>query len=152
MIITKEEIEAVLAGCDGVTPGPYKCRLNGTSIYVLGKSGTIVCRVGRRSKSEAAHIARLFPEFVRGLAIRALEALSSREAGWQPIETALPCVDLLCAVPLGIVTGKMQWLQIVAQKVPAHAGAWLADGVQLTTKPLFWRLLPNPPDQGSKSP
>lgn len=139
MIITKAEIEAVLPG-------------------VLDDAA---------SQKERAHFARLSPEFVREIAALALEALSSREAGWQGIETA-PSGKLLMfwaatQVKDGVVknwkmaVGSFRYGMTFAEaSAPDNIDGltyinW--DGETLKpgrSMPTHWRPLPTPPNQGSK--
>lgn len=188
MIITKEEIEAVLAGCDGVTPGPYESdgikndgfesyevtdpngrsiadTLNAGSIEIYEEDGHSWDEQGRKNM---AHIARLPPEFVRDLATLALEALSSREAGWQgkikPLEWDDTTFGAISSAESYFVerSGAAIWVRrghfgtiqmpdgrarIFKTAAEAKAAAQADYEARIRSA-----LLPNPPDQGSKSP
>lgn len=190
MIITKEKIEAVLAGCDGVTPGPWTLvPAEPDDDWLQGIDGdngdsvvwpTDLARepeTGIKRRQDAAHIARLSPEFVHALATLALEALSSRESGWQgrikPLEwvegrnpredgPSEPTGDWEADSPFG------------AYSVDFDDDDWMADHPWCCWTPtdslghfpevgeakaaaqadyesrIRSALLPNPPDQGSK--
>lgn len=168
--MTKEEIEAVLAGCDGVTPGPWEVHERNVRTVEPGRH---VARLDWHTRDEsddanAAHIARLSPEFVRDLAALALEALSSREAGWQgkikPLEwvqevdgemprwgAETPCGRYEVGLtidedwywwPPGVIGGNRS-----KDEISAKAAAQADYEARIRSAPL-----PNPPDQGSKSP
>lgn len=102
--MTREQIEALLAGLDGVTPGPWTAershpadsadcwwikapwshpcieRFYKTLAYVDHDSDA-----DSTSTQDAAHIARCDPDTIRELCRLALIGLSQQ---WQPIETA----------------------------------------------------------------
>lgn len=176
--MTKEEIEAVLAGCDGVTPGPWtvyhdtcaKCEKEGRAEYDIRElPDGYHAMLGE--KADAAHIARLSPEFVRDLATLALEALSSRDAGWQGKIRPLAWIK-----PQGAEFMRRAQTVVGTYRVWTHHeadGRWfwelgggcdIVDGRARTQQECFDQaqadyeqrirsaFLPNPPDQGSKSP
>ena len=82
--LTDDEIKALLAGCEGVTPGPWKTHLvNSTQICTAsGASVAITCEAGRddyvaRMDYDAAHIARCDPKTISKLCD---EVLTLRES------------------------------------------------------------------------
>lgn len=77
--LTTEQVEEILRGCEGVTPGPWtvfhdtcaQCAKNGTAEYgISGIPGGYHAPFG--AKADAAHIARLDPQTVSSLATELL--------------------------------------------------------------------------------
>lgn len=80
--LTKERIEEILAGCEGVTPGPWREGVDGNQrIYGpdnAGEASGLIASFVRRF--DLSHITRLDPATVRTLCTLALKAEKYREA------------------------------------------------------------------------
>jgi hypothetical protein len=90
MTITTEQLDALEAGLEGVTPGPWKQGASQRD-QVLRVQTTPLLIAGTIDAPDAAHIARCDPDTIREL-IRGYRLGLEAERGWQPIETA-PTLD-----------------------------------------------------------
>lgn len=152
MTITKEEIEAIIAECDKLSEAINRSRW-----------GDIEAGTQRLEEM-------LRREFVREFAALALEALSSREAGWQGEIKPLEWIK-----PYGAESMRKAETIVGTYRVWTHheaAGWWfwdLRDGPSIVDKKARTQqecfdhakadyearirsaLLPTPPDQGSRA-
>lgn len=89
--MTDAELEELKAGLEGVTPGPWKARLDACrrcEAEEKAEGDIDEIPIGFHARfgklADAAHIARCSPDAIRSLLAR----LEAAEGGWLPIETA----------------------------------------------------------------
>ena len=99
-VLTNERLEEILAGCEGVTHGPWYHSRKHEDANILGPNFEIGSAdraiAGQMYALTAAHVSRLDPVTVRAMAMLALEALSRRASdgssgmvkglGWEPVK------------------------------------------------------------------
>lgn len=84
-----------------------------------------------------------FPGLGARLIVEALASagLLPSQPSWQDVSTAPKCEDVL----VGCWLSNRRWFQIVAQKIPARADAWVSDSGEMTIVPTHWMPIPSGP-------
>lgn len=153
----------ILAGCEGVTPGPWKTWAV-EFVYSSGPDGANICAASEpratkeigytkpalgseESATNALHIARLDPQTIASIVS---ELIARREADvWQPIETApKDGTWIMCLVPGRVPTiskwreadGKARFSDEPEDHVTEEQ--WLEYWHNTDYRPTLWRPLP----------
>lgn len=155
-MITDERLREMLAGCQGVTPGPWiRHESDRETSVVAPATGTVVVvpwgantTAFHNAHRDAGHLSRLDPQTITSIVT---ELLSRREADeWRPIETAPKDGTTIFLTNGGWVdTG--WWSTSLWIGGSANAG-WVTDDereIGIVHQDItHWRPLPQPP-QGS---